>query len=54
MDLKWENILPGAEKSACLSPAPVLETKIECPTPEKITDPLPTKLREGRTQLPQK
>ncbi|KAM5570227.1 CDT1-like protein a, chloroplastic [Rosa sericea] len=53
MDFK---IATGVEKSACPSPAPVKipALECECPTPEKISDPLPTNLQQGQLQLPDK
>ncbi|OIW12007.1 hypothetical protein TanjilG_16118 [Lupinus angustifolius] len=42
LDFKCEKIVEGVDKV------------IECPTPQKTSEPLPTKSKEGQTQLPEK
>ncbi|KAF1859409.1 hypothetical protein Lal_00009993 [Lupinus albus] len=42
LDLKCEKIVEGVDKV------------IACPTPQKTSEPLPTKSKEGQTQLPEK
>ncbi|KAL6183379.1 hypothetical protein ACLB2K_044790 [Fragaria x ananassa] len=50
MDFHCEKILTGVENSA--TPVKITSNKIECPTPEKLSDPLPTNLLDGKAQLP--